>query len=408
MIRFELPVSLTLLSPRADAFNYLQGRFVQGNLEVSYRTMHSAPVEVPDLPESSRYVSLCRSLQIEITESGTSELHDLVAARSWPEVRSRLISVVNRVLRALRNFGFAVHVTELSTEDDSAESQLSTWDLKIVDAVGEETEPLAQANPFAFLLSARRSGPSSEINISRWPDIMEAIEDDRRPGPEHEFVANAIEHARLRNFRYALLEAVIGLEIVVARYLRLSLQRRGFSENRIDNFLSPQLTLRDRIAILLELTGAGDDTRAIDVNRVLEAISWRNKLIHEQGHLPADLSDDVLRDRIRAVVTLVGLVARRHEAMTAGPELQRISDQLNQEYRPAVAGGLGSMGTMRPQLTSVGGRKVNVEFSYIFPDHVPDQAGMERRVARVIELLQARDNRFQPDRHTRSPLCPTA
>jgi hypothetical protein len=48
----------------------------------------------------------------------------------------------------------------------------------------------------------------------------------------------------------AVMEAVIGLEIALARYLNTYLQeRRGLSAARVKSFINPQLGLTDRVAV---------------------------------------------------------------------------------------------------------------------------------------------------------------
>src|SRR5262249_22809652 len=151
------------------------------------------------------------------------------------------------------------------------------------------------------------------------PDIVEAVEENEPPSPAQEFVVNALEHVTLGNFRYAILEAVIALEIVLARYLRLALERRDLPKEAIDDFLSPQLALRDRVSVLLNLTLGRDALQDYDFGKILTVIRWRNHIVHRHGHLPVGLQAKDIFEGTRALLGLVLFIDSKYAELLAEP-----------------------------------------------------------------------------------------
>ena len=121
------------------------------------------------------------------------------------KLRARLVEIVNRVLRAIRNTGLTPHVHETQCMQDAA-AQLELWSTEQC-RQGEEWTPVVQAPERDLLeLLILRSTLSSVPQVpwfksAFWPAIEEAIEDNLEPGPEEEFVTNALEHLQLGNYR---------------------------------------------------------------------------------------------------------------------------------------------------------------------------------------------------------------
>jgi hypothetical protein len=141
--------------------------------------------------------------------------------------------------------------------------------------------------------------------MHRWAEIEKAIQDNKSPLPEQEFTVNASEHLYLRNFRLALVESVIGLEIVLSRHLRTYLHtQKKAPEARIGEFLTPNLTLNMRLSGLLVLTLPPDVFQQIDLDTIKKAVRWRNQVVHKTGQLPGGIPNAELRETISAVLEL--------------------------------------------------------------------------------------------------------
>lgn len=206
------------------------------------------PLSSADLPKEHRYFQTVESLEIQVFEGPPGDaLQAFMEAKAFADLVTLLRSMANRCLRAIRNFGMVPHLHELYGEQpENYEAVLRRWNVEFA-VDGKNWEPIVPKPPELGLLDALiGSQPQnlSELEISSWPEIEEAIQDDLTIPPEREFTTNALEHIRLKNPRLAILEAVIALEIVLTRhvteYMRIY---KGTPQRRIKDFLPLNLGL---------------------------------------------------------------------------------------------------------------------------------------------------------------------
>lgn len=167
------------------------------------------------------------------------------------------------------------------------------------------------------------SQPTAELSAGNWSETEEAGQDNLEPSPEKEFLTNAFEHLRVGNMRLALVEAVVCVEIVVSQFLKAYFEiNKGWSKTRLRSYLNPDITLSTRVGLLLEIILSADDLKAVDGERVRAGIGWRNKAVHESGHLP-DVPEKEIRQVIVAVLTLALRLGQKRDEIIATPENRR-------------------------------------------------------------------------------------
>ena len=98
------------------------------------------------LPEEIRHFRWLTNIVLEVSDtlnqdSGGQGLEELVSADQQQRLAKLLVFVVNRVLRAIRNFGTVVHVNEIQFSVDEAKSLLRRWGVEI-SKDGNDWEPL--------------------------------------------------------------------------------------------------------------------------------------------------------------------------------------------------------------------------------------------------------------------------
>ena len=392
-LRFKIPVSVYVTSPTAGEPN-LVGEFTQDDSRVEYRMTGALPAaEVPTLPAHQRYVKHCTELEFTIQDAERLSLTAMVQAAEWPRLQTALVSIANRVLRGIRNFGTVPHLSELRPRPDplNTERHLRSWELSLTDATGEFQRVFQEDGALAALLQfGARAELPGEMDAFRWLDIVEAIHANLQPEPEQEFLTNALEHARLDNYRYALLEAIICLEIVMTQFLRSYLTRKSVPNHRINKFVNPQLGLTARVAALPDLMLDRPLPPGF-INRALDAIEWRNEVIHKTGRLPLR-SEQEIRDGVAAVLGVASILALKRDELVAEPQMREVSQQLAAELGVSIS-------RLPPVLKAQGQHRVVVDFSYISPNDVPTEEEMRRLVERVSELVAARDAGFDQSRH---------
>lgn len=347
-------------------------------------------------PESRCFL---RAERIKITLGGDDTAHELwqrIGNSEWRDLVQILRTVINRCLRGIRNFGIVPSLHSLrENPNENAEAILRTWRAE-VEANGDWQKLLPEVVLFALgtLLSTTSPTVPSELDVVRWSSIEEAIQDDLEPPPELEFTTNAIEHLRLGNQRFSLLEAIIGLEIVLTRWLTVYLTaEKGLSKTRIRQFLSPDLGLGARLAAVLDLTLDRRTLKTIDLTKVLSAVRWRNHVVHRTGKLPDDLSEELIRDSIAKVLVLIGVLALTTEKLEQKLAMDALPDQIK-----ATSDDLP-----RPVVSYWGHHRVSVHFVGFGTDDgwIPPESDVAALAKKIEDIRVATDARFRSELHLR-------
>jgi hypothetical protein len=388
-LRYVIPMTIFAYAWKDDEF-VLEGTFEDGALRVAYGFVgHDNPIENANAAIPFPRLMVYSGLQIEIDDLDSSILGPLVTAKKWDALVAILAKIANRILRAVRNFGVSTNVAEIRVEPIGAESYLRQW-LAVTVEGDRATELIATERAvFEEVWQALFSGMESrygELFAVRWPAIRDAVRENREPGPGQEFIVNAMEHVRRRNLRYALLEAVIALEIAMTSFLRLFLTRRGIPKQRIEQFLSPTLTLHDRISILLDLTSRPRDLQGREIDLAIKAIAWRNDVVHRYGKIRDGIPENVVRDGIWAVIRLAGFLETRYQELNADPEMQAIANEVMEELGRGLAAPLILLRSPEPH-------HYVAEVVYI-ADVVPTPTGLQTIVDRLADKLLKRDSAF--------------
>lgn len=286
------------------------------------------------LDESNRHYRSMSFLRLEISGGVGAQAIDALAAGDDPAaLAAALRPIVNRVFRAIRNFGFISELEEFRTDAHLSVELPAEWN-------PESTEdrkiwkPLfpSYRSPLFRLVQGIPRGESRSIREERWPFIEEAIQDDLEPGPEREFLTNSIQHLGKSNFRLALLEAIICLEIVLNGFLRLYLSVScGLSKSRIERTLDNHLGLTSRVGLILEVVLTKQERQAAEIENVLRAVKWRNEIVHKTGRLPS-IADRPLRDSIWATLQLAQLLASKRDDLASRPDAARMADELSKTH----------------------------------------------------------------------------
>lgn len=355
-------------------------------VSLSFEGMEAQASE--DLPEPERAFRFVNRAAFEL-ERPDDLLDGLVAADRRIELVAFLVPIINRAFRAARNFGTAAHIKELrapNTEEDSV-SLLRGWNLESTNAQDEWVRLLEPVNAFFGALAATGSPPLYPFRIAFWPDVNEAIQDNLIPGPEQEFLANSIEYLRSKNYRSALLEAVVCLEIVTSQFLTAYLREKGLSENRIERVFTKDIGLTSRIGLLLELILTPNEKRGV-LDNVLVAVNWRNTIVHRTGNLPQGVPEVDVGDKTRSVLGLAILLAQKRDQILNTPEAKAKAAELGQRWNG-----------LSPHLTRTERHHWLVEVQFRLLEEFPNEATLAAMMDDVIGTLRTGDVRFDPAHH---------
>ena len=393
-LRFRVPFGVTIWSDHEDASLDLAAEFAdEPCLKVSCRMEGDGDKQFLEDSDQRSWTRQITALAFEVDQPDPAP--DLATLLADPEaLRARLTGMINRVLRAIRNTGLTPYVHEVRPQINAKE-QLELWETER-QIPGEQWAPVVEAPQrdlvelmvFRSKLTPTTSGgPSPWLKAAFWPAIREAIHDNLAPQPEDEFVTNSLEHLNLGNQRLALMEAVIGLEIVLTKYLSKYLeQSRGWSNNRIKDVLRPELGLSLRVQLLLPLIMGQREAKLVDWDDVTIAIRWRNSLVHTTGHLPEVPPSEVDR-RIRAVLFLARMLAQLAYELSEEPAIRDIAVAAAKEYdMPA------------PAIHVFDKHRVLVQFQLPIFETIPDVAALNTVVASMADELGKHFGHFDSER----------
>lgn len=391
---FKVPFSSYLLGPSDESLN-LQTSFEEDSYLIKFIIEGNDSLEVKEGTPETNYCRKTTYLYFDIalheeSQENIEKFKLLIKEESQrSKLFSLLVSVVNRTLRSIRYFGVVAHIQEVRYRESEIGSYLRNWQVKYSenDEAYQTIVPPGMGFLGSFILSTLDQ-ETPELRVSDWPDIEEAIQDKIEPSPEKEFVTNAIEFLRKSNFRMALLESVICLEIVITQYMRAFLSvRKDIPNNRIEKFLTPQLGLSSRLSCLLDLTLSREDLNKINIQKILQAVNWRNHIVHKTGRLPKDLKEDTIRDGISNMLTLAMLLAQRRDQIQAEPGLQKIAKKVSDNNKIPI-----------PTIWIIRSHYILAEIQF-FLDQIPKSHVFEKVSTDLAIELKERDYRFEADKH---------
>lgn len=398
-IRLSIPLDVYLTAASLDQLSPSLS-FVHEGCTVNLSLKGESPLahEGAEVTAAEKHFRRIRAIELTLQDQGDGPLTTAVTSDDRPTLVKLLTRAVNRVLRSVRNFGTLTNVREVRTSDEAPNNVLLDWGVAFSNDgdtwssfVKEDGLTLADMLAKRMVADLRRrtlSQPTASFAAGAWPEITEAIQDNVSPAPEREFLTNSIEHLRVGNLRLAVLEAVVCLEIVVSQFLRAHFElNRGWSKSRLGKYLNPDISLATRVGLLLEMLLSEEDLKAIDGESVRAGIAWRNKAVHETGHLPPDVPEKDVRRVISAVLGLALRLGQKRDALLATPENREVARLIAEKH-----------GIAPPAITVLSGRIRAVRFRF-FQLPFPNEGAMGAIAVDLAQEFAARDNRFQPNDH---------
>ena len=344
----------------------------------------------PFLPEENRQYRPLSLLRLEISGGVGGQAIDALAMDDKPEaLAAAMRPIINRVFRAIRNFGFISQLEEFRTDGDLSAELSAEWNPQSTED-RKTWKPLfpMYRSPLFKVLQAIPQRESRRIREERWPFIEEALQDNLEPGPEREFLTNSIQHLGKSNFRLALLEAIICLEIVLNGFLRLYFGIScGLSATRIERTLD-NLGLTSRVGLILEVVLNKRERQAAEIENVLRAVKWRNEIVHKTGRLPSGAAEESLRESVWATLQLAQLLASKRDDLASRPDAAAMADQLSKTHGVDVQ-----------EMKFLDSHRVTLRVHSGFEKKPLSDSEIAEIVADISARCKARDTRFVSGSH---------
>lgn len=400
MLRIKIPQQLFLCGRSEDQLETASVSFFYNRYAITL-SLEGGEVKKATWNKPDDYTQWYREsthAELVIADEAKSDraITDLIAPSRHEDLLDLIEGAVLKAIRVIRNVGFVPELPESLPRNEPLEEILRSWKPEISSDGATWTTGLPHDSERGYrsLLGIfGRSGFASdfarmpELKIIYWARIKEVLEDNLEIAPQDEFLTNTIGHLRACNFRLALIDAVIGLEIVLTRYLRCYLATiKKMPKKRIDSFLLNDFGLTPRLAGILDLTMHESYLRDIKLDQVLKAVTWRNHIVHKTGQLPIDVTVETLREHIDAVLDLARTLAKLYVDTAAFSDRQVIGKKLKTNWSERIGW---------PILWIKPWHQVYAEVS----SGIGVQLSKEEMRAIAEELggyLKARDRRFNP------------
>jgi hypothetical protein len=380
--RFELPASLTFRPE--DRRPPFAPRFRYKNLTVS-AALIEATKENPFDPD-------IRAIEVilETGDGGDDVLPALLVDQ--PRLTRTMVKIANRVFLALRHGGLLPYARDLPEWLLTADPKLIFSDFQAASRVDESSEWISLTEPdlermlIARFLMGQARWPKGRMDPSRLAKVEELIESGRAPTPDEEFYVNALEHLEAGNFRMAVVETVICLELCVARLMTPWLTARGVKAESIEAYFAKDVGISARIAVMVPLMfHEALPSLDYDEKAVLRLVRLRNTVAHKTGRLEG-ISEVDIRALLSEGMKLAIYLSLQATALEARPRLDALEADLQET--------LG----VRPKVFFFPPRQYLVTVNY-GAFSAPTEDRLQEVIAAIGKRLAINDRRFEAAAH---------
>lgn len=403
-LRYLIPGEIFVIGSRPEELD-VSATFAHRGYAVRLALRGGEVREIEKPAVRLRFVRMAEGLQIVLNDEPAGAagfpLRDLIQADRHSELFLVMREIGSRVCRAIRNYAAVPEMPERLIDRVLPFVDVKTYLLRWSPETSADGHSWAELIPqevraFRDLLVAARVEretqfyESAQLFVLFWPGVAEALEDAKDPPPELEFYANAMGHLRQKNFRLAVVESIICLEVVLSQFLSQHLTVAvSLPKKRLRQFLSPDVGLSARLSALLNLTLHESYLEDVDFDRVMKVVEWRNQVVHKTGRLPPHIPEDTLEKGVDSVLSLARMLAERRDNVAASPELRNISEALRKTEK-----------MLWPQIWLKPGHRVRMDIQLTF---IGRPAGYRETLDAVTKeaakLLKNRDPRFEPGKH---------
>ncbi|MHA1233125.1 MAG: hypothetical protein ACTSPQ_21080 [Candidatus Helarchaeota archaeon] len=347
-----------------------------------------------------KYFREVENMIIEIKENDINKkLESLIKIDNRKELLNLLIHILNRCIRSIRLYGWAYNLHEFEPSDFKENIDFQLLELNIEITYNEKKwdrliSDYDFAEYFAYLQTSGFQKQYSHLFYENWDIIKEAIQDnsDLLEGNlprETEFLISAREYLNNNNFRLALIESVIGLEIALTKYIQnYFIIEKKYTKNKTNKFLNNNFDLNTRLSVIPILTLDEISLKEIKFDEVSNGINWRNKIVHEGKDVLGKIPDIHKQSVVEEIINLSRLLDLKVIQMKSNPKMLEISNEMLSKYSTHVS------------IREVRYHKFQVLFFGLYSTNGSWSIEKIEEINKyLIMLLKSHDNKFIPEKH---------
>lgn len=302
-LEFKLSIRINLTANEKEYFNDASINFNYENYNCFLELISAKDIEENIEKEKISYIRKHHAISITIEDNNKGTIENFVKEQSMMQILNLVNSISNRCLLVIRNYGNLTKVKEFSLKLDRADKEqfksfFMMLDVKIAKNNMEYEkilkhwgfkDDIAKEFTSKFLLDNFFDVYHEEyLDYDTWLDIKNALENNYEITEDRIFFVNSLEHRKNNNIRLAVIETVIGLEIVVTKYLRNYLKFKNIPNDRIGDLINPHIGIYSMVSVLLDLSVEEEIIKHIKIDKVLKLIKLRNNVIHNNYKIPKE------------------------------------------------------------------------------------------------------------------------
>lgn len=314
-LTWDIPVNIVVLRDIIMKKDFSCSYEYKDRINVTFSLTNTEPIDTPNHDLMSR-IKTIRIIATDI-DINNPLFENLIIKDKFEKLFKEIMAITNRIMYVLRNYGYMPRLHEFTYKFYDFVTVIAFWKVKI-SADLSEWKPIIESDRLLLeYISTNKYKQypipeESNLPYQFWDIITLAFTNNLPLPPEREFIVNATEHMYSENFRLAVVESIIGLEIVLNQFLRTYLGKfKGYSKEKIDRFLSPEFTLSIKLSGLLELTLRDKTLDDIDMDKVRNVVSWRNEIVHKTGKMNPGIPQDLILSSLTNVFLLSVLLSTK-------------------------------------------------------------------------------------------------
>lgn len=347
-----------------------------------------------------KYYREVENMVTEIKENDIEKkLESLIKIDNRKELLNLLNHILNRCIKSIRYYGWACNLHEFESTDVIGDIDFQLLDLNVkISYDGKKWDNLISNYKFseywAYLQTSGLHKQYSHLTYESWDIIKEAIQENtalllEELPSEIEFLVNAREYLNNNNFRLALIESVIGLELALTKYIQnYFIIEKKYTKSKISKFLNNNFDLSTRLSIIPILTLDKISLEKIEFDKINKGVNWRNKIIHAGKNILDTIPDMETQSVVEEIIELSRLLDLKVIQMKANPEMLEISNEMLSKYNTDVL------------IRKERNHKFQVLFFGLYSTNGSWNIEKIEEINKyLIMLLKSYDNKFIPEKH---------
>lgn len=304
-LEWSIPVSIVIHGATEEELLHKTEFQYNKNINCEFSLKGKDPFYSPDIKETPYFMTVDH-IQFHLV-CLNDDIRKLIKSADYRSIIDILGKITNKVLKSIRVMGMAYYLHEVDYNFEKPQYYLYKWKVRYENRQEVWDDVLLIKDPRDLFLFSRGENKQSFVKGNKLKQIDTMVMGEESP-PEREFIVNAMEYITTGNYRLAVIESIIGLEIALNGYLSTYFEKRHtYSKREVAEIIGPNLNLSIKVSALLNLALEKDVLKNVRINHVKKVIDWRNKIMHRTGHLN-DVSENTIIEYLESVLFLVNIL----------------------------------------------------------------------------------------------------